>query len=121
MATRNATVEWIGKRTAKITWTGLLDAGTDAGDGQDVSRFSQVNIQVKGTFDTAASLSIEGSADAGSTYNILNDSRGEGNPMTFTGTDTRKLNELPNLIRPRVTAGSGGSNLTVIAICSVSK
>lgn len=116
MATRAGLCEYPAKGVAKVTWSGLLDAGNDVGDGQDFTRWGSVTIQVKGTFDTSASVSIQGSNDGGTTWHTLNDDRGEGNAMTFTAGDTRKLNEIPQLIRPNVTAGSGGSNLVVIAV-----
>jgi hypothetical protein len=116
MAVRSASVVWVGKRKAKVTWSGLLNG--DTGNGQDLSRFRDVVYQVTGTLGAGGSVSIEGSNDAGTTYHILNDSRGETNAMTFTALDTRRVNERPLLSRPNVTAGDGTTNFTVTAVAT---
>lgn len=116
MATRQGTGVWSGRRTHKWTVSGLLNA--DQSSSHSGSRLSDKTVQVLGTFGAAGSVNIEGSNDGGTTWNILNDTRGEGNPLTFTATDMRSINENPDLIRANVTAGDGTTSLTVIIISS---
>lgn len=116
MATRAGVCTWTGRRTAKVVWSGL--ANGDVGDDQDFSRFTTVTFQALGTFGVGGSVSIEGSNDGGTTRAVVNDSRGEGNALTFTGADVRKANERPLTLRPNVTAGDGTTALTIIAIAS---
>jgi hypothetical protein len=119
MATRALSGLWLTKGVHKTTWTGLLL--NDDGAGQSSPQLVDRTIQVLGTFGAGGSVSIEGSNDGGTTWAVLNDSRGEGNAMTFTGADVRTLLENPQLIRPRVTAGDGTTNLTVIVVSSTTR
>ena len=116
MAIRSAAVTWVGKHKAKVAWSGLLNG--DTGDGQDLSRFRDAVVQVTGTLGAGGSVSIEGSNDGGTTYHVLNDSRGEGNALTFTALDTRAMNERPLLVRPNVTAGDGSTNFSVTVVAT---
>lgn len=99
---------------AKVEWTGLLNG--DTGRGEDMTRFADRTVQVKGTFGVGGSINIEGSNDGGTTWAILNDSRGEGNALTLTAADMRTVLENPGLIRPNVTAGDGSTSLTVTIV-----
>lgn len=116
MAVRNATVYNIGPGVVKVEWTGLLNG--DTGRAEDLTRYPDKTAQVKGTFGAGGSVNIEGSNDGGTTFAILNDSRGEGNPLTLTATDLRLILENAGLIRPNVTAGDGTTNLTVTIIAA---
>lgn len=107
---------WTGKRTHKWTCNNLINGNQSS--NHSGSRLSDKTVQVLGVFGAAGSLNIEGSNDGGTTWAILNDSRGEGNPLTFTGADIRNINENPDLIRANVTAGDGTTNLSVIIIAS---
>lgn len=117
MTVRAGVSSWISKRVVKITWTGLVSG--DQGAAELLSGFDNVSVQVLGTFGAGGSVNIEGSNDSGTTYAILNDTRGEGNALTLTAADVRRVNERPQQIRPNVTAGDGTTSLTVIAVCSV--
>lgn len=113
MATRQGTGVWTGKRTHKWTVSGLLNG--DQSSSHSGSRLSDKTVQVLGTFGAGGSVNIEGSNDGGTTWAILNDTRGETTGvLTFTGADIRTINEVPELIRANVTAGDGTTNLTVI-------
>lgn len=111
MATRALSGVWAGKGVHKTTWTGLLNA--DQGAAQSNHNFNDKTVQISGTLGVGGTVSIEGSND-GSTWHILNDSRGEGNALTFTTLDTRTILENPLFIRPNVTAGDGSTALTVV-------
>lgn len=117
MATVFGVSQWVSDRVVKITWGPL--ANGDVGAGESLSGFDNVTFQVKGTFGAGGSINMEGSNDSGTTYHILNDTRGEGNALTLTAADTRRINERPQQLRPNVTAGDGTTALTVVAICSV--
>jgi hypothetical protein len=112
MAIRAATTTWRSKRVAEIKWTGLLNG--DTGDAQATGTLSDKSIQVLGTFGTGGTVVLEGSNDGGTTWSTLNDTRGEGNALSFTSSDLRQTLENTRHIRPNVTAGDGSTNLTVI-------
>lgn len=100
-------------KLAIYKWTGL--DSDDSGDPVQVPHGADITVQVYGTFGAGGSLSIQGAAEIVSpTYAILNDSRGEGNAMTFTAADIRQLQEAPVLLRPIVTAGDGTTSLTCL-------
>jgi hypothetical protein len=111
----------LSKGCFRVTWSGLgVASSADSGSTVIVpSAYDSVSIQVIGTF-AGATITIEGSNNGGTTWATLNDSRGEGNAMTFTSADLRKLNEVPQMIRPTITSGSA-SNLSVIAIIRATK
>lgn len=106
----------LGKGAYKVVWSNIgVASSADSGSAVVIpSQYTEITIQVLGTF-AGATITIEGSNDGGTTYATLNDTRGEGNAMTFTSADIRKLNEVPQQIRPTITAGSA-SNLNVIAV-----
>lgn len=117
MATVAGTGAWIGKGVHKETWTPLLNG--DQGTSLSAPNLPDKTIQVKGTFGVGGSVQIEGSNDGGTTWHILNDTRGETTgALTFTAADTRQLLENPELIRPNVTAGDGTTSLTVLIVSS---
>lgn len=114
MATKAGTGVWVAKRVHKQTWSAL--ANGDDGTWLTGAMLADKTVQVLGTFGAGGSISIEGSNDGGTTAAILNDSRGEGNPVTFTAADIRTILENPERIRPRVTAGDGTTSLSVIIV-----
>lgn len=116
MAVRNGLVTNVGRGVIKIQWTGLLNG--DQGRSEDLTRFPNRTVQLTGTLGAGGSVNVEGSNDGGTTYHILNDSRGEGNALTLTALDTRKILENPGLIRPNVTAGDGTTNLILTIVAS---
>lgn len=119
MAVVAGTGQWIGKGVHKWTVGPLLNG--DQSTTLSAPNLPDKTIQVKGTFGVGASLQIEGSNDGGTTWHVVNDSRGEGNPMTFTtatGADTKTILENPELLRANVTAGDGTTSLTVLILSS---
>ena len=120
MTISHSGISALSKGCYKVAWCGL---GTESGaaccasNGSAViipAGFNSVTIQVLGTF-AGATIAIEGSNDGGTTYAQLNDTRGEGNALTFTSADLRQLAEIPQQIRPALTAGCA-SDLDVIVI-----
>ena len=114
MPTRNPTVANIGDSDiVTVTWTGLLN-----GDDGLPAAFPQYadarSIQVLGTPGTGFSLNIEGSNDGGTTWGIL--SNQAGTALTLTAVGIKVVAENTLLIRPKVTAGDGTTNITVIAV-----
>jgi hypothetical protein len=69
------------------------------------------SVQVFGTFGTGGNLVIEGSNDGGTTYHTLTDP--QGNALAFTSAKIETITELTELVRPRVTAGDGTTDLDV--------
>ena len=119
MAITNATGVWTGKRTHK--WTASAIPNGNQSSSLSASRLADKTVQVLGTFGVGGSINIEGSNDGGTTWHILNDSRGEGNPITLTAANTVVINENPDLIRANVTAGDGTTALTVIIVSSAGR
>lgn len=119
MAVRNAVVTNIAKGVIKVAWAGLLNG--DQGRAEDLTRYPDRTVQLTGTLGVGGSINVEGSNDGGTTYAIINDSRGEGNALTLTALDMRQILENPGLVRPNVTAGDGTTNLTLTIFASTSR
>lgn len=112
MATRQSTTREIKthKDDAHIfEWTGLLngDDGTPIGMQGSPDR----SLQVTGAFGTGGAVTLEGSNDEGATWAILNDPQGVAISIGDANTIVA-VQEMAELVRPRVTAGDGGTNLT---------
>lgn len=114
MATIQGYGQWLNKGVHKQTWTPL--ANGDVGSWLTAADLSDKSIQVFGTFGAGGTLVLEGSNDGGTTVATLNDSRGEGNALSFTAADIRTVLENPERVRPKVTAGDGTTALTVIIV-----
>lgn len=73
-------------------------------------------VHVYGTF--GGSVAIEGSLETGTPANAvtLNDSRGEGNPLTFTANDIRTVLEPVLQIRPNPGAGVTNTTVRLLAV-----
>lgn len=112
MATIDGTGVWIARRVHKNTWTPL--ANGDAGSALTAASLADKTVQILGTFGAGGTVIIEGSNDGGTTWATLNDSRGEGNALSFTAANVCTILENTERIRPRVTAGDGTTALTVI-------
>jgi hypothetical protein len=76
-----------------------------------VARFPDRTVQVTGTFGVGGSVAMEGSNDGGTTWGLLKDAYGVD--IALTTAVCRAIGDNPMLIRPRVTAGDGTTNLTV--------
>ena len=93
-----------------IGWTPL--ANGDDGQPWDTQDFSQVSVQVLGTFGAAGNLKIEGSNEVTPTnWALLNDV--QGTALDVTAAKIEQVQEIPRWIRPRVSAGDGTTSLTV--------
>lgn len=118
MAVVNPSSKWIAKGVLETTWTALLNV--DTGAALDAGTLPDKTITVRGTFGVGGSVSLKGSDSADATavtgWDILNDSRGEGNSLTFTARDTRVVLENPARLAPHVTAGDGTTSLTVVLL-----
>lgn len=99
---------------AIFQWTGLTNRTSDTGDPLNLPHFADRSVQVKGTFGTGGTVIMEGSNDRESdtpTYFPLVDP--QGNDISFTAAGGEQILETTYLIRPRVTAGDGTTDLTV--------
>lgn len=95
-------------------WTGLTKRTLDTGEPLNLAAFADRSVQVKGTFGTGGTVIIEGSNDRESDtpiYAQLVDP--QGNAISFTAAGIEQVLESTYLIRPRVTAGDGTTDLTV--------
>jgi hypothetical protein len=110
--------EWIAKGVLKSTWLAVLASST--GTALAAPNLPDKTVQVFGSF-FGVTITLEGSNDAGTTWFTLNDTRGEGNALTFTSADGRMVNENPELIRVSTGSGdSGGTTSVAIIITSSS-
>lgn len=112
MAIQNFAGSWIAKRAHKTQWNTL--ANGDTGLPQTGARLSDKTVQVFGTFGAGGSIKIEGSNDGGTTWVTLRDPGGAA--LTFTSADMKHILEVPERIRPNVTAGDGTTALTCIIV-----
>jgi len=106
MATRQFTSEKRGLGYV-IRWDGLLN-------GDDGTPFSDFNhtvrtVQTLGVLGAGGSIQVEGSLDGGTTYAVLHDTA--GSDLIFTAHRVEQVQEGPVLLRPRVTAGDGTTDL----------
>ena len=114
MATRAITTGKSGPGTYKATWTGLLNTDDGAPWSEDggSSSFADKVAHVTGTFGVGGTVVIEGSND-GVNWAVLNDPTGVAIALNATSPLSGIL-ENPLNIRPRVSAGDGTTNLTVV-------
>ena len=95
-------------RTILMTWTGL--ANGDEGTSIPFSQYTDKSIQVTGIFGPGGSVRFEGTNN-GVDWGVLTDP--QGNPLDVTTAKIEMVTEATWLVRPRVTAGDGTTNLSV--------
>lgn len=93
----------------RVSWLAMLNG--DVGATWGGNDFQDRSVQVTGTFSTGGSVTIKGSNDGGVTWSSLTDPL--GNVLTFTAAGMKQITEVPELIRPEVTAGDGSTSLNV--------
>jgi len=108
MATISGTHVWIAKGVLKSVWGPFT--GTDVGTYLDAPFLPDKTVTVSGTFDGSTTIIQDG---LGVT---LNDSRGEGNALSFTAANTVAINENPEKLRFSTSGGGGSQSLTVTII-----
>jgi len=115
MATIQPVMTHVNDHTVKFTYTGLtttdFDGGPICGNWSD---YTDRNVQVEGAFGTGGNLRIEGSNNGGTNYRALNDNFATA--LNITAVGARQINEVPELMRPNVTAGDGSTSLNVSII-----
>ena len=117
MATDNPNIQY-GDTTKIFTYAGL-DNGDDGAPLSAVN-FSTKTVSVTGTFGTGGNVIIEGSND-GTNYFPMHSSPA-GTTLNSIGTASVYLvAENPLYLRPRVSAGDGTTDLTVIFVCFESR
>lgn len=95
-----------------VEWNSLNNS--DSGAPLNLPQFADRSIQVAGTFGSGGTLIMEGSnrlETESPVYAPLVDP--QGNAISFTSAGIEQILESSYLIRPRVTAGDGTTNLTV--------
>lgn len=93
------------------TWPAMQSG--DDGQPIELANFADRSVQVVGDFGVGGNVRIEGSLD-GTNYATLTDP--QGNALDITTAKIEAITELVRWIRPRVTAGDGSTNLTVIML-----
>ncbi len=99
---------WISKGVLETQWTSW--AGVTTGVTLQAPNLPDKTVAVHGTWG-GATFVIEGSSD-GTNYFTLNDTRGEGNPISLTADNIVTILENVRYIRGKTTGGTGTS-LTV--------
>jgi hypothetical protein len=121
MATITATVAVFnppggGMNAMAITWgpmaNGDVGAAVGAGLNLDTNNYTDVSLQVTGTFGAGGSVAMEGSND-GTNFVALRDPQGVTIAITAAG--IKAVLEAVREYRPHVTAGDGTTALTVTA------
>lgn len=111
MATRTHTTTDISHAVKLTTWSGLLNG--DDGSTLDAFAYTDKCMTVQGTFGAGGTVVVEGSND-GTNFFTMNDP--QGNALSVTVGKIEQILENPRYIRPRVTAGDGTTNLSVIIL-----
>lgn len=112
MATVTASIQNYLDNVKAITWPSL--GQNDDGSQEPAAHYPDKTVQVAGTF-SGATVALEGSND-GTNWFILTDPLGV--PVTFTATGLRIIIENPLYVRPKVTGGAGGTDVTVILVAT---
>lgn len=108
MATRTPTYDRPPGRMTYATWAGLLNS--DIGSPATLDGWDLVSFQVFGTIGTGGSVQIEASNEASpANWGIV------GSAVTAAGVVLPADDVVARNFRPRVTAGDGTTNLTLIA------
>jgi hypothetical protein len=96
----------------RVTWANLANGD----DGVPITRTSHADrtIQFKNTFGAGGTVVFEGSNDTGTTYKTLTDQ--SDNAISKTAADLESVMQVPEMSRPRVTAGDGTTSITAIAV-----
>lgn len=108
MATRTPTIEIIGERCVRATWSGLLNG--DVGAPVEWPAYMDRSVQVTGTFGAGGSVSIDGSNDG---VNFVPLSNPRGNALAMASASLEQIEDCAYKMRPSVTAGDGTTNLVV--------
>ena len=112
MATITPTVTKLGgdDSTVKVKFEELTQTNAD---GSPIAwvQWADRSVQVLGTFGTGGTLTIEGSNDGGTTWATLTDP--QGNSLAIQAAKIESITEICELVRPRVTAGDGTTDLDV--------
>ncbi len=98
-------------KTHRYTWVNL--ANGDTGQPISVPGAADMTVQVHGTWGTGGTLIIQGSLEA-TPSNWFTARDGGDNLISFTSADGEMLVNLLAHIRPKVTAGDGDTDFTVI-------
>ncbi len=92
-----------------VFWQGLTDDTNDTGADADLENHADRSVQLIGTLGAGGACTIEGSNDGGTTYATLNDPQGDALVLTALG--IYQVLEFTKIIRPRITAGDGTTDL----------
>ena len=107
--------EHVAKGVIKVTWSGVGVVSTSTTviyGAASLPQYPDKTVECRGNF-LSAGLSIRVCSIATGVYNTLNDSRGEGNALTFTAADTKVCLENPLFIKPTVSTATANTNRSI--------
>ena len=115
MATRAVTLTQEAGRTHRYVWTNLGNG--DDGEPISIPGAADMTVQViqvaAGVGDTVI---LEGSLETGPPATFFQMRDGGDNLISFTGSDGELVAPMAVFIRPRIPAGDGTTNFTVILL-----
>ncbi len=114
MATRGFVPTELSGRVHRFTWTGLLNG--DDGDLKSIPGAADMTVQVFGTFGAGGTIILEGSCEEDPASNFFQMRDQGDNVISFEVADGESVGPIAAFIRPRVTAGDGTTDLTMILL-----
>ena len=113
MATKTPQVTQISLNCIQYSYTAMANGDDGAPiSAVNVTDFNDRSVQVSGTFGVGGNLKIEGTNETGaSNYATLNNA--QSGALDITAAGVKQVIENTLLLRPRVSAGDGTTNLNV--------
>ena len=114
MATRSFASTQASGNVHRFIWTGLLNL--DDGDPVSIPGAADMTVQVFGAFGAGGTIILEGSCEESPPSSYFQMRDGGDNLISFTLADGEMVGPIAAFIRPRVTAGDGDTDLTLILL-----
>ena len=124
MATASGTSVWRSRGVLAHSWT--LTSSATTGRPATIASLPDKTVSVRGTFGGCTVVLIGSNqtatvAQGSLATQSLNDTRGEGNALSFTSANTVAVLENPNLIYPKmIVLGTGTGKSVIISILAQS-
>ena|SRR5690349_4611842 len=110
-------VDALGDDVVTIFWDDLRQSTSDTGTPIELAGFADRSVQMLGALGTGGAIAFEGSNKkspdpaVATDWHILNDP--QGNALTINALKTEQILEFTRWVRPRVSAGDGGTILQI--------
>ena len=114
MATRSVVRSDVSGKVHRFTWTSLLNG--DDGEAISIPGAADMTVQVFGAFGTGGIIILEGSCEESPPSNYFQMRDQGDNLISFVEDNGESVGPIAAFIRPRVTAGDGSTDLTMILL-----